>query len=843
MRGGPFEVYDGHTGAAIASSPHLAVALAVAKAFSSRHGVSLWAKCLKRCVSSCRCCARARESVSALIPTRALRAQKRNDTPTAERADWCVEPRKVQPVARVVGPLRLDWLRFGVWFPVTGDAARRLERWRRELDEVNAAQRLSKQRMPGETAAAERWVSPEQTVEIGEFNPEQARLTPGSYPYGLTVRSGDADIAVAWGVLDGDGKAPTCLVTIHPKVLVTGAVDAVENAIGLCRWLCGQQVGVRPLRTSVSRIDVCVDLQTDAIRARWLTRGQFVGESNRRGDNYPFQEDAERHFYGNRFTGFACGARGRSGIHARCYDKWAEASSKPSASWVWEHWRRNGWDGVRGFLDDGLSKGKPRGSIWRLEFELGREVLKDKLGLDTLEDLFPLGGCVAPVGQRARGRSEENTLRRLWAYLTCSWLRVVVDDERAPDIDDSRGRDSRGRVTGATRPENRETEPVWAFFQAQAKGTGPIERTAPSAIKRGGDALLKQARGCYAAFLAANLGCESVTPETAAAAFVEGLSELVGEKHAEQTKAARAALVAAEVAAADALATVPDAVQTRKYLAPAAATVGVEADARPLVLSVLQRSVDQLRASLDAERAASGDACGPVSVLRGPAADLIGRALAGREPTAELRRDGMRDGLFPTLPARAPEPERESAPHGLGADDRRELGSVNVEDAGVAGTACHGAGAAVREGHGDPREPGDDREDFADLRREQRAGRDAGDGLDGEAAAVAEDRNLAPWANAARARHHALTLRDTYRSEREWLEDCAGTVSVPVESSRSVNGVAAESERDTVAPKERARWLALRRAEESAASLAEAAEALMLARGWRGEGCETVVPF
>lgn len=131
----------------------------------------------------------------------------------------------------------------------------------------------------------------------------------------------------------------------------------------------------------VSRIDLAADFVSSIAmdswpRTAWVTRATQI---------HSYAKDQV-------FTGWAIGMGGV--ISARLYNKVEEIlySGKP---WVMNLWEPAGW-----------TPGEP---VWRLEFELKRDFLKEK-GLSSLDSVL-------------------EHLNGLWSYATTEWLRLTVPNE------------------------------------------------------------------------------------------------------------------------------------------------------------------------------------------------------------------------------------------------------------------------------------------------------------------------------------------------------------------------------------------------------------------------------
>jgi len=172
-------------------------------------------------------------------------------------------------------------------------------------------------------------------------------------------------------------KAPMAYVKVSAGFLAhVGPVEAEKQLYALL-----SELGEIKESANVSRIDLFVDFQTSVDmeswdRHAWVTRASSINAYAVSGN----------------FSGWSVGLGGI--ISARLYNKLLEivVSGK---DWILPLWQKAGWNG--------------EGVIWRLEFELKREVLTQK-GLSKLaEVLIHLNG--------------------LWSYATTEWLRLTLPSE------------------------------------------------------------------------------------------------------------------------------------------------------------------------------------------------------------------------------------------------------------------------------------------------------------------------------------------------------------------------------------------------------------------------------
>lgn len=156
-------------------------------------------------------------------------------------------------------------------------------------------------------------------------------------------------------------------------------LNAVEPYLAerILRELLDQLGDVDPV-TNVSRIDLYVDFICDVDmeswgRDAWVTRAHTI-------NSYSIQD---------KFSGWAIGLGGV--IAARLYDKTLELETS-GKEYLKELWAKAGWQ-----------EGQ---KVWRLEFEVKRELLTQK-GIPSLRDVL-------------------NHLASLWSYATDEWLRLTL---------------------------------------------------------------------------------------------------------------------------------------------------------------------------------------------------------------------------------------------------------------------------------------------------------------------------------------------------------------------------------------------------------------------------------
>lgn len=172
-------------------------------------------------------------------------------------------------------------------------------------------------------------------------------------------------------------KAPMAYVKVSAVYLAhVGPVEAEKHLYELL-----SELGELKESANVSRIDLFVDFVSSVDmeswdRQAWVTRASSINA----------------YAVSGQFSGWSVGLGGT--ISARLYNKLQEivVSGK---DWILPLWQKPGWTG--------------QGVIWRLEFELKREVLTQK-GLFKLYEVL-------------------NHLNGLWSYATTEWLRLTLPQE------------------------------------------------------------------------------------------------------------------------------------------------------------------------------------------------------------------------------------------------------------------------------------------------------------------------------------------------------------------------------------------------------------------------------
>lgn len=169
---------------------------------------------------------------------------------------------------------------------------------------------------------------------------------------------------------------PLAYVQISSEYLANVGVEQAEQSL---RYIVNT-LGLINEPANISRVDLFVDFTADLRMDSfdplqdWVTRTQSI----------------DLHYRFRQFSGWSFGMGGNIG--ARLYNKCLEIEKKSRKVYLYELWQAAGWD--------------MSATVWRIEFEAKREVLKE-LGIYKLDNLLQLQSA-------------------LWIYLTQDWLRLAV---------------------------------------------------------------------------------------------------------------------------------------------------------------------------------------------------------------------------------------------------------------------------------------------------------------------------------------------------------------------------------------------------------------------------------
>lgn len=204
----------------------------------------------------------------------------------------------------------------------------------------------------------------------------------------------------------------------------------------LCHIL--EQLGAIHESANVSRIDLFVDFVSpenmEWDRHAWVTRASAINA-------YSIERE---------FSGWTIGAGGV--ISCRLYDKTLEIRKQSKKFYLHELWKATGWNG--------------EDKVWRLEFQLKREVLTQK-GLSKLAEVL-------------------DNLNGLWSYAVTEWLRLTL-----PNLDDQ----TRSRWP---------IHPLWGYLSSIDWNTdgGPLLSRFNNARIPGDDWLCKNGFSTLVSFMA-----------------------------------------------------------------------------------------------------------------------------------------------------------------------------------------------------------------------------------------------------------------------------------------------------------------------------------------------------
>ncbi len=197
----------------------------------------------------------------------------------------------------------------------------------------------------------------------------------GSNPFAYVLRDNWYRISIA---KHGNTRTPLAYAQISSELLTSEGVDiATANLSSIV-----QSLGTTTDSPSVSRVDLCVDFITDypldvITESDWVTKAK----------------EMHRHIVQRQFSGWSIGTRKK--MSARLYDKTLEMKKNPRP-YLEQLWKKSGWDGIQ--------------PVWRLEFELRRDLLRE-FGVISIESL-------------------NEHLAGLWQYTSRDWLRLAVPNPK-----------------------------------------------------------------------------------------------------------------------------------------------------------------------------------------------------------------------------------------------------------------------------------------------------------------------------------------------------------------------------------------------------------------------------
>ena len=197
----------------------------------------------------------------------------------------------------------------------------------------------------------------------------------GSNPFAYVLKDNWFRISIA---KLGNTQTPLAYVQVSSHLLTSKSVDRATNVLSsIINSLSS------PSDTpNVSRVDLCVDFITDypldtITDIEWVTKAK----------------EMHRHVIQRYFSGWSIGSRKK--MSARLYDKTLEMKKNPRP-YLERLWKDAGWDGIQ--------------PVWRLEFELRRDLLRE-FSVVSIDDL-------------------NGHLAGLWEYSTYDWLRLAIPNPK-----------------------------------------------------------------------------------------------------------------------------------------------------------------------------------------------------------------------------------------------------------------------------------------------------------------------------------------------------------------------------------------------------------------------------
>lgn len=209
-------------------------------------------------------------------------------------------------------------------------------------------------------------------MELGTHTFEVSDKGRSIYPY--VLRDNWYELQVS---KEGAINKPLAFTKIASSLLTTQKLPFIIEDLTQCI----EALGIIENIINLSRVDICADFITNAPLAslreiQWVTRAKNI----------------DRHTVDRHFSGFSIGRGGK--ITARLYNKTLELQKKPRP-YLEDIWKCAGWNGTD--------------TVWRLEFQLMRQLLKE-FGVSQYPDL-------------------EASLSGLWDYCTSKWLRLTIPSE------------------------------------------------------------------------------------------------------------------------------------------------------------------------------------------------------------------------------------------------------------------------------------------------------------------------------------------------------------------------------------------------------------------------------
>lgn len=212
----------------------------------------------------------------------------------------------------------------------------------------------------------------EKTIFINDVALTVHRTGKRLYPYRLSCD----DFIIFFMDKESKTNPPVFVHFLSGYIWSFGLAGAYQNFI---TWF--KSMSDSHIRNQVSRVDICVD--TDSVTFKQIDTKGVITRARKKEDCFVSGEYTN----GRRFSGFRIGIGGP--LLARIYNKSLEIQ-KSGKVWFKQIWLEKGW--------------KEDKEVWRVEFQLRREVLKE-FSINSIEDLL----------EKESG---------LWAYLTHEWLTI-----------------------------------------------------------------------------------------------------------------------------------------------------------------------------------------------------------------------------------------------------------------------------------------------------------------------------------------------------------------------------------------------------------------------------------
>jgi len=164
-----------------------------------------------------------------------------------------------------------------------------------------------------------------------------------------------------------------------------------QAAIEEVRGLVYDLLNGKRFQFQVAQLDMCADVVGLCLPTQW----EEVFVTHALVKRPVAESQKERAYYRGRQLETIIFSGHGAPVNAKLYHKVKEIhQKKDEKAWFFDLWRRHGWDGVA--------------EVWRCEFSVEREGFRE-MGIETIEEAL-------------------RNLKRLWAYCSREWLRMVIPD-------------------------------------------------------------------------------------------------------------------------------------------------------------------------------------------------------------------------------------------------------------------------------------------------------------------------------------------------------------------------------------------------------------------------------